>query len=59
MEKQSYAGMTINERLFVSGLLDEFEKAVKENNRQLATDILAQLSIGEENIKTVIDSLIK
>lgn len=34
--------MTINERLFVSGLLDEFEKAVKENNRQLATDILTQ-----------------
>lgn len=59
MDKPIYAGMTVNERLFVSGLFDAFYKAVKEKNQQLARDILAQLDIGDENIEAIITSSIK
>lgn len=31
-----YAGMTVNERLYVSELLDEFEKAIDEKNTEEA-----------------------
>jgi hypothetical protein len=38
--ENKYAGMTVNERLYVSGLLDEFEKAVSEKNTDEAVRIL-------------------
>ena len=31
-QDEKYKGMTVNERLYVSGLLDQFEKAVRAKN---------------------------
>ena len=40
---KKYAGMTVNERLFVSGYYDEFYKAVKEKNTQRVIAILKEV----------------
>jgi hypothetical protein len=49
-----YAGMTVNERLYVSGLLDAFEKAVSEKNTIEAVRILKEVELTEENIEPIL-----
>jgi hypothetical protein len=44
MENQ-YAGMTVNERLYVSGLIDDFDKAVSEKKRTKIILILKTVNI--------------
>ena len=46
-------GMTVNERLYVSGLSDEFESCLK-NNKTRAKLILRWLRIDEESIKEIV-----
>lgn len=50
-----YAGMTVNERLYVSGLLDEFEKAVAEKNSDEAIRILKEVELTEANINPILE----
>lgn len=50
-----YAGMTVNERLYVSGLLDEFEKAVGEKNTEEAARILMEVELTEANLKPILE----
>lgn len=38
-------GVTVNERLYVSGKMDDFDKAVKEKNIEKVKSILSQLSL--------------
>ena len=47
-------GMTVNERLYVSGLMDEFEIS-RANNKTRAAQILRMLGIDESSIKEIID----
>ncbi len=49
-----YAGMTVNERLYVSGLLDEFERAVSEKNTDAAVRILKEVELTDENIRPIL-----
>jgi molecular chaperone GrpE (heat shock protein) len=56
MEKK-YAGMTVNERLYVSGLMDEFDRAVKENNIYTIRNILEKVELTEESIKPILEQL--
>jgi molecular chaperone GrpE (heat shock protein) len=49
-----YAGMTVNERLWASGLMDEFERAVREKNTDAAVRILTEVELTEENIKPIL-----
>lgn len=53
MDKK-YAGMTVNERLYVSGFLDEFERAVSEKNKDAAVRILKEVELTDENIKPIL-----
>lgn len=48
-------GTTVNERLWISGLLDEFDKAMKFD-KERARFILRSLHLGEENIEEIIKS---
>ena len=53
--ENKYAGMTVNERLYVSGLLDEFEKAVSEKNTDEAVRILKKVELTDSNIKPILE----
>lgn len=49
-----YQGMTVNERLFVSGLMDAFDKAVKEKDIPKVKSILEAVELNEESIKLIL-----
>ena len=49
-----YAGMTVNERLWVSGLMDEFERAIRGKNADEAVRILTEVELTDENIKPIL-----
>jgi hypothetical protein len=50
-----YEGMTVNERLFVSGLLNEFDKAVNEKNVNKVIWILEEVELTKPNIDPILD----
>ena len=49
-----YAGMTVNERPHVAGLLREFEKAIDENNKEEVIRILKEVELTDENINPIL-----
>lgn len=52
-----YAGMTVNERLYVSGLMDDFDKAVGEKNTAEVIRILKKVELGDDSIKPILEQL--
>ena len=40
-----FLGMTVNERLFAAGLLDDFEAAARRRDRRRMIDILTQVAV--------------
>ena len=46
-------GMTVNERLFVSGLMNEFDKCVKHDKTR-AKQILRWLKVDEPSIDKIV-----
>lgn len=53
-----YKGMTVNERLYVSGLIDKFDAAVKTQNIDEIINILKEVDIDEKKlIKAILKSL--
>lgn len=53
---KEYLGMTVNERLYVSGLMDKYREAIKEKDINKAALILEYVELGRENIKAVLSS---
>lgn len=62
IDKQTYtriqnieglSGMTVNERLYVSGLMDEFDR-VKITDRRRAKEILRWLKVDESSIEMIV-----
>lgn len=51
-----YKGMTVIERLHVSGLMKEFDKAAEERNIEKVIDILTKVEITE---KSAIEPILK
>jgi len=52
-----YAGMTVNERLYVSGLMDEFDKAVRAKSTAEVVRILKEVGLSDDSIKPVLERL--
>lgn len=52
-----YGGMTVNERLYVSGLMDKFDNAVQKKDSKKAREILQKVELDEKNIKVILESL--
>lgn len=44
-----YIGMTVNERLFVSGLMNVFDNAVKEKDIEKVVTILKEVEITDNS----------
>lgn len=49
--------MTANERLFVSGLMDEFDKAVEARNVDRIRSILNDVELTGESIGPVLEQM--
>lgn len=48
-------GTTVNERLYISGLLDEFDKAMKKDKIK-AREILKALKVDEKSIDQIVEN---
>lgn len=52
------SAMTVNERLFVSGLLGDFDEAVAQRDISKLERILTSVFLEPENIRTVISQVL-
>jgi hypothetical protein len=57
MADNKYAGMTVNERLYASGLMSEYDKAVKSKDAQKVREILEKVELTEPNIVPILKQL--
>ena len=55
----NYAGMTVNERLFAAGLVDEFDKAVHVGDIKEACQILMQVELTAKQARETIETILK
>ena len=55
--ENKYAGMTVNERLWVAGLSGKFEAAVVQKNIVKIIFILFRVELNEESIIPILKSL--
>ena len=51
---EELGGMTVNERLFVTGLMNTFDKA-KEKDKKLARLILEAIRVDKESINIILE----
>ena len=47
-EKSKYTGMTVNERFFDAGLLDDFDDAARRDDRTRMIELLTVVDLGDE-----------
>lgn len=52
-----YSGMTVNERLYVRGLLDEYDKAVKGKDIAKIKSILEAVNLTPSSIEPILEQL--
>ena len=52
-------GMTVNERFFALGLIDQFERAAKTKNRQKMIGVLLQCAFSQEQSEQTTDAVLK
>lgn len=57
MEYIDYKGMTVNERLYVSGLMNEFDKAVEEKDTEKVICILKKVELTDLSITPILKEL--
>lgn len=50
MSDNKFLGMTVNERLYVAGLLEDYKKAVQERDVKRVISILKKVDLSMENI---------
>jgi hypothetical protein len=53
---KSAAGMTDNERLFVSGLIEDFDSAINRKDKKALTKILNKDYLADESINAIVIS---
>jgi hypothetical protein len=56
--ESSYDGMTINERLFVAGVLDQFDAAVRLGDRDKMIELLETVRIDSAGARRTADTIL-
>lgn len=54
MEKKKYKGLTVNERLYLSDRIAEFDEAVIRKDLDIVVRILRDLQVDEVSISDII-----
>lgn len=57
-ERPNYGGMTVNERLFVAGTLDQWEAAARLRDRATMISLLMQVDMTEESAAWSVDTML-
>jgi hypothetical protein len=57
-QQGTYGGMTINERLVVSGLIDEFDAAARRRDRDATMAILRKVALTEKGAAHTADAIL-
>ncbi|MFV5700466.1 hypothetical protein ACM55F_01205 [Flavobacterium sp. XS2P12] len=55
--ESKFTGMTVNERLYVGGLMNDFDNCLKQKDVDGIKSILRKLELNEESIFDIIVSL--
>jgi len=53
-----FSGMTVNERLFVSGLLDRFDAAARQKKRETMIAMLQRVALSEQYATRWVDEML-
>ncbi|HKU47963.1 MAG TPA: hypothetical protein VJQ58_13835 [Burkholderiales bacterium] len=53
----AYAGMTVNERLFEAGLMEDFEAAVRARDRERVISVLTRVELSPEDAAFTVDTI--
>jgi len=56
--EKSAAAMTVNERLYIAGLADEFDAAVSARDQKRMSVVLKKVDLDQTNIDAIIGSVI-
>jgi hypothetical protein len=56
--KKDYTGLTVNERLMVSGLLSKFDAAARKRNRESMIAMLRKVALPEQYAAKWVDTLL-
>jgi hypothetical protein len=59
LTRENAAGMTVNERLFVAGLLEAFDQAIDDEDVGSVSEILRRVYLDEKTIEAIIDREIR
>jgi hypothetical protein len=54
--ESKYGGMTVNERLYLSGLMDQFDKALLRKDTNTLISILKEVELNNTNINAILKS---
>jgi hypothetical protein len=57
-DERRYAGMTVNERLFVAGLLDQFDDAARRRDRQAMLAYLRRVAMTDNQATETTDTIL-
>ena len=55
-QEENHSGMTVNERLYASGLLEEFEMAIRIKNVERVVQILKEVQLTDRNIRPILEN---
>lgn len=55
--QHKFYGMTVNERLYVAGLMNDFETCLKQKDFKGINTILKKVELNEDSIIKIINSL--
>ncbi len=57
-ERLDYSGMTVNERLYAAGLLDQWDRAAKSGDRKTMIELLTKVQLVESDAAWTADTIL-